>query len=76
MTNYVLKADGLNIGVGAPTKPKRKPSLTKAARLAKKEGVQVKIATDGSYTVTPVKPIDDITPSNTETEGNEWDRLQ
>jgi hypothetical protein len=53
---------------------KRKPSMADAARLAAKQGVEVKIAADGTVTVTPVKPLD-ITPTdNTET-ANPWDRL-
>ena len=61
----------------APPKPKRKrkPSMAAAARLAAREGVEVKIAPDGTIIATPVKPLD-ITPTlDTET-ANEWDRLQ
>ncbi len=56
-------------------KRKRMPSMADAARLAAKECVEVKIAADGTVTVTPVKPLD-IMPTNDENEGNEWDRLQ
>jgi hypothetical protein len=54
---------------------KRKPSIAAAARLAAKEGVEVKIAPDGTVTVTPTKPLDITPTTDTDTE-NEWDRLQ
>lgn len=70
---HTLTAVDLVIGTKPKTK-RRKPSMADAARLSAKEGVEVKIETDGTtVTVTPAKPLD-ITP--TETETNEWDRLQ
>ena len=58
----------------APHKRKRKPSMAYAARLAKREGVQVAMATDGTVTMTPVKPLD-ITPTDDTTTRNPWDEV-
>jgi hypothetical protein len=62
------------------TKPKAKrmPSKTYAARLAKREGVEVKLAPDGTLTMKPIKTFDIITPANdTDPDSfNEWDTVQ
>jgi hypothetical protein len=52
---------------------KRKPSMADAARLAAREGVEIRIAPDGTIIVTPVKPLD-IAPDVTEP--NEWDTVR
>jgi len=59
-------------------KRKRMPSATYAARLAKREGVEVKRSPDGTLTMKPIKKTFDITPANdTDTDSfNEWDTVQ
>jgi hypothetical protein len=54
-------------------KPKRRPSAANLAKAAK-EGVEVKLAPDGTITMTPVKPVD-VTPIDDDTSGNEWDSV-
>jgi hypothetical protein len=70
------------VGAGASSAPaitpapkrKRRVSQRQLARLAKAEGVEVKLALDGTVTMTPIKPVDITTPTD-DTSGNEWDRL-
>jgi len=58
-----------------PAKRKRRPSATYAARLARREGVEVKRSPDGTLTMKPINDLD-IAPTDDADNDNEWDRLQ
>jgi hypothetical protein len=75
----IARAKAEQVGASAPAitpapKRKRRVSQRQLARLAKAEGVEVKLALDGTVTMTPIKPVDITTPTD-DTSGNEWDRL-
>jgi hypothetical protein len=57
-------------------KRKRKLSLAKAARLAVREGVEVKLAPDGTIIMTPIKPVDVALIDDDAAAFNEWDTVQ
>jgi hypothetical protein len=87
VTRQILSATSLRWMGGAPPvaareeierrsmpKRKRRAGKPQLARLAKSEGVEVKLALDGTVTMTPIKPVD-ITLIDDDTSGNEWDSV-